>query len=304
MRMLNTKLRKSVLIICIIFLVSFLFTFKSRVQSATSDFITVTNFAVDPADDFNDNKATINIELTANNLNYTSASISILLQSDENSSVFELMQPLNADPDLFVGNKLQLTQIVPVLYEGNNIISCGLIVNGLLEHCDELGVSDIVISKVTPEVPVYRFFNNKLGTHLYTTSLDELGTMLDNFLSTVPNNEWNYEGYKFYVYSDNSTNAASVPVYRFFNTKEGGHLYTISDAEKNTISSTLPKYNYEGIKFYVMPDATDGFVPVYRFFNTKTGTHLYTISEIEKSTIQNTLTQYNFEGEKFHVLDY
>ncbi len=90
-----------------------------------------------------------------------------------------------------------------------------------------------------------------------------------------------------------------VPVYRFFNHVRGGHLYTISESERNTVME-LPDWNYEGIKFNVHDTQASGTVPVYRFFNTKTGIHLYTISESERDNVMN-LPGWNYEGIKFYV---
>ena len=93
------------------------------------------------------------------------------------------------------------------------------------------------------------------------------------------------------------------PVYRFFNTQTGIHLYTISEYERDYILANLPHYSYEGTKFYVYspgihPQETTA---VYRFFNTRDGGHLYTISEFERDYIMDNLQHYNYEGIKFYV---
>ncbi len=93
----------------------------------------------------------------------------------------------------------------------------------------------------------------------------------------------------------------TVPVYRFFNTIRGGHIYTISESERDYIMENLPHYNYEGIKFHVYDIQTDQTTPVYRFFNTNNGIHLYTISESERDYILDNLPHYSYEGVKFHV---
>lgn len=93
----------------------------------------------------------------------------------------------------------------------------------------------------------------------------------------------------------------NVPVYRFFNTLRGGHLYTISAVERDYIINNLPEWNYEGIKFYVYDYEEAGTAATYRFFNTITGIHLYTISEIERDYIISNLPEWNYEGIKFYV---
>lgn len=92
-----------------------------------------------------------------------------------------------------------------------------------------------------------------------------------------------------------------VPMYRFFNTERGGHVYTISQVERDYIINNLPQYNYEGIKFRVYKGPAQGATAVYRFFNTNTQIHLYTISTAERDYILANLPHYNYEGIKFYV---
>jgi len=103
------------------------------------------------------------------------------------------------------------------------------------------------------------------------------------------------------VNTDYSFDMDTVPMYRFFNTNTGAHLYTISQVERDYILNNLPHYNYEGVKFYVYPTQFTDTVPAYRFFNTQTGAHLYTISDTERDYIINNLPHYNYEGPKFYV---
>jgi hypothetical protein len=93
-------------------------------------------------------------------------------------------------------------------------------------------------------VPVFRFWHKGLGSHLYTISENERNTIIINL-----NQTFQYEGPKFFVYPNNIP--GTIPVHRFFNTRTGAHLYTISENERNTIINTLPYFDYEGIKYYV-----------------------------------------------------
>lgn len=103
----------------------------------------------------------------------------------------------------------------------------------------------------------------------------------------------------FYVDMEGSSSIAT-PVYRFFNTNSGGHLYTISEHEKDHIMNNLPEWNYEGISFGVYTQQEPNTLPSYRFFNTTTGIHIYTISENERDTIMQ-LPEWNYEGVSFYV---
>ncbi len=89
-------------------------------------------------------------------------------------------------------------------------------------------------------------------------------------------------------------------VYRFFNTARGGHLYTVSEIERDYIMNNLPDWSYEGPKFQVYEEDVAGSSPTYRFFNTRTGIHLYTISETERDEVMQ-LPQWSYEGIKFYV---
>ncbi len=91
-----------------------------------------------------------------------------------------------------------------------------------------------------------------------------------------------------------------VPVYRFFNTVRGGHLYTISKAERDHIIKNLPHWMLEGRMFDVYAFQKPGTLAVHRFLNINTGFYFYTISEAERDNILQ-LPQYNYEGIKFWV---
>jgi len=133
----------------------------------------------------------------------------------------------------------------------------------------------------TPKVvPVYRFWNKKTGNdHFYTTDEAEKDKLIKTY-----SNVWTPEGAAFYVYEDKAKD--TVPVYRFYNNKTGGHFYTTNEAEKQKL---IDKYSYvwipEGIAFYVYPSVKNGLSPVYRFYNPKTEEHFYTINEAEKNKL-------------------
>ena len=88
-------------------------------------------------------------------------------------------------------------------------------------------------------------------------------------------------------------------VFRLFRTDIGVHFYTTSTVERDSITSNLDNYIYEGESFQSATPTADpltGIKPVYRFLNGDTGSHFYTMSEVERDIISNNLTNYNFEG--------
>jgi hypothetical protein len=95
--------------------------------------------------------------------------------------------------------------------------------------------------------------------------------------------------------------AETSPVYRFFNSNAGGHFYTISEAEKNTVLANYSWLRYEGAGFYAASGAQAGMSPVYRFFNSNAGGHFYTISEAEKNTVLANYPWLRYEGIGFYA---
>jgi len=96
---------------------------------------------------------------------------------------------------------------------------------------------------------------------------------------------------------------AAVPVYRFYNKKNGSHFYTASESEKNDVAATMPStYSLDGVAYKLDTTDPDNDTPLYRFYNKKSGSHFYTDSESEKNTVIATLgATYSFEGVAYGV---
>ena len=95
--------------------------------------------------------------------------------------------------------------------------------------------------------PLYRFFNMKNGSHFYTASEAEKNNVLTNLSAT-----YSFDGPAYNVSSGPA--AGTVPVYRFFNMKNGSHFYTASEAEKNNVVANLSAtYSLDGVAFHVLP---------------------------------------------------
>lgn len=54
-------------------------------------------------------------------------------------------------------------------------------------------------------------------------------------------------------YASPVAQAGMLPVYRFANTKEGGHFYMIDESEKNTLIQNYDRFKHEGTGFYAYP---------------------------------------------------
>jgi hypothetical protein len=91
------------------------------------------------------------------------------------------------------------------------------------------------------------------------------------------------------------------PVYRFFNTVTGGHFFTASEAERDSVLNNLPQYLFEGVGFEASIVDGPDLVPIYRFFNPVEGGHFFTASETERSFVLNNLPQFLDEGIGFYA---
>lgn len=88
-------------------------------------------------------------------------------------------------------------------------------------------------------------------------------------------------------------------VYRFYNQKAGGHFFTSSLEERDTIIANVPYFTFEGTAFDTLTPTATGAVNVYRFYNTLTDSHFYTASEAERDIVLQTLPALRFEGVGF-----
>lgn len=161
-------------------------------------------------------------------------------------------------------------------------------------------------------VDVHRFYQYQIGSHLYTTDANEIDYIIEE--STAGNLTYQYEAEKFTVLADNKDALTGEaiegvkPVYRFFNTQTGAHLYTMDENEKSFIEANLPNYSAEGVKYHAFEfePADIETIPVYRMLNADSGSHLYTIDQNELNYIQENLPNFTLEnnGEAaFHVFE-
>jgi hypothetical protein len=96
---------------------------------------------------------------------------------------------------------------------------------------------------------------------------------------------------------------AYVPVYRFYNFKQGVHFYTASESEKAKLIETLAgTYEYEGVAYRVNVTNPSNCTSLYRFYDMRRGAHFYTASESEKANVIRTMSNiYRCEGVAYNV---
>jgi hypothetical protein len=90
-------------------------------------------------------------------------------------------------------------------------------------------------------------------------------------------------------------------VFRFYNTLNGSHFFTISASERDWILANLPHYRLEGAAWFAGMAADAQSTPLYRFYNLDTATHFFTVSAEERDFIVATLKNYRYEGVAYHV---
>ena len=94
------------------------------------------------------------------------------------------------------------------------------------------------------------------------------------------------------------------PVWRFWSPVLSRHFYTISEAEKDWVTSVYGDvWTYEGVSYnaHELADSPD-LMPVYRFWSDRLSAHFYTISETERDKIINEYSHvWTYEGIVFYA---
>ena len=129
-------------------------------------------------------------------------------------------------------------------------------------------------------VPVYRFFRTDTQTQFYTTTDVERESVIANLPQYEP------EGISFIGADVPETDelTGTSPVYRFFNTSTGIHLYTADENERAFVEENLDNFVFEGTPYYGYDTQVEGTVPLYRFYNEGLDAHFYTPSTEERDS--------------------
>lgn len=141
-----------------------------------------------------------------------------------------------------------------------------------------------VNSTTTTLVPLYRYMNDALSDHFYTTSWSELQSGAYGY---------RYERVECYVIS--ASTPGTTPLYRYVNDAVGDHLYTTNWSE---LGSGSYGYRYEKIECYVFSTQAAGTTPLYRYVNDALGDHFYTRDWAELGTGN---FGYRYEGIQCYV---
>lgn len=118
-----------------------------------------------------------------------------------------------------------------------------------LEGISFVGASEPEGDDLTGVSPVYRFFNQDTGIHLYTADENEAAFVEENLSNYAA------EGVPYYGYDTQVE--GTVPLYRFYNESLDAHFYTPSAEERDEFlaDSAYQLEGEDGIAFYVEPAA-------------------------------------------------
>jgi len=103
---------------------------------------------------------------------------------------------------------------------------------------------------VDGSLPVHRFWSDRIGCHMFTISDEEKATLQARYAKV-----FTYEGAAWHAF--NYKAPGTLPVYRFWDPKLKKPFYTISEAEKNSISAnSSATWSYQGIAWYAYTSAS------------------------------------------------
>lgn len=147
-------------------------------------------------------------------------------------------------------------------------------------------------------VPLFRYHNNEILDHFYTTNFNEIRTTIPQ---QVGNLNYTFESIAGYVYK--TQRAGTIPIFRYLG-PQGDHFYT-------RVQQDYPEYTSENIGFYAYSQDNAEFSKVYRYYEGNKINHFYTINaaEIGLETTQANIDSkavgrfgYVYQGVEFSVL--
>jgi len=124
--------------------------------------------------------------------------------------------------------------------------------------------------------PVYRSWNSAKHDHSYNTTVADIGSVKDGYIS---------EGPAFHVLPAEAP--GTVPVHSYFNSSTNDHFYTTNASEVGTSTKGQSGNGFtcEGVLGYISSDPVVGTFPVYRYWNQKESDHFYTTHPEEIGTV-------------------
>ena len=185
------------------------------------------------------------------------------------------------------------------LEAGTNVNQPGKFIFPVIDGEPQVGTFSLLST-----VNLHRFFNAEKGFYFYTSNESEYTAASYRAASGREGYEYEYEGERFTVLASNKDSLTGLPVegvkpvYRFFNTENGEHFYTIEESEKNNIIENSSDYIFEGAHFYAFdsPSGNSNTIPIYRMHDTQSGAYLYTSDLDEINSIRDNLSYFEMQN--------
>ncbi len=77
-----------------------------------------------------------------------------------------------------------------------------------------------------------------------------------------------------------------VPIYRLYNKRTNGHLYTRGETDRDKVLAKWHDFEYtDSAPAFYASLTDDGTTPIYRLYNKRTGVHLYTRGKADRDKI-------------------
>jgi hypothetical protein len=179
-----------------------------------------------------------------------------LMHANYSTTIFKPKQDdINAAVEIYGAPDFQKVEVFRFYNPqvGNHLFTVSELEKQSIEEMQVFNFEGIGFLATLPEdvglggsIPIYRFFNSKIGSHFFTADENEK----TNVMALV---DFEFEGVGFGAFSENT--ASTVPIYRFFNTENGGHFFTASDVEKNSVMN-IQSMRFEGEVFFAFPETT------------------------------------------------
>ncbi len=146
--------------------------------------------------------------------------------------------------------------------------------------------------------PIYRLYNTRTGTQLYTRGEADKNKILNKF------KDFEFTDGAPAFYASLTERPGLTPIYRLYNTRTGAQLYTRGEADKNKILTKFKDFEFtDGTPAFYASLTDDGTTPIYRLYNTRTGMQLYTRGETDKNKILTKFRDFEFtdDGPAFYA---
>ncbi|THH20497.1 hypothetical protein EW146_g871 [Bondarzewia mesenterica] len=136
-------------------------------------------------------------------------------------------------------------------------------------------------------IPLFEGYSPSGFDHFYTINAAEMENAVHNLGYT-------FDGDAAYVFESRRSDAATIPLYRMFNSIAVNHFYTTSASERDNAIINLG-YTDEGTAAFVYSSSICDSIPLYRLYSPRATDDFYTTSASERDIAVKRLG-YNYEG--------